>query len=175
MRGHVLGGIISIVIKKTTGVTIMEMLLVLAIIGALTFLGMPIYAGLFGDLKVSGFSRKISTDLREYQQRAINEHSCFVVTLDTVQKYSVYRDEDCDGSLLVLVKTVDLADRPPMQSPNISMDWGAAATITFSPLGAAYGETSGGAPAPMNIVVTAREGKSVTVSVTAATGHVSIQ
>jgi len=95
--------------KKKGGVSLIELLIVIAIIGVFAFLAMPYFRPFirFAGLKQDGW--KLLSDLRWYRQLAVVEHFRYKFAFDTAaDTYSVEKRDSTTDTLLETVGTVSL-------------------------------------------------------------------
>lgn len=141
------------------GMSLVELIVVLAIIAALVFLGLPTYGGFYSFIQLWGDGRRIASDLREFHQRAISEIYDYEFTFLDDKNYKI---DKYDGvTWIEESKRVKMQEEVAIQS--------ATSPITFHPLGnAGPGEGA-------TIVIRNIEGETSTISVRSTTGHVSIE
>lgn len=114
--------------KNKSGFTLIELATVLAIIGVLIAVGLPVYRRVSPNIDLSGASRDIASDLRYAQQLTVSEQIIYAVRFNVVQKkYSVIKLSD--GAI---IKTKTLSDSVSIQSisPGLTDQ-----TVTFNVTG----------------------------------------
>jgi prepilin-type N-terminal cleavage/methylation domain-containing protein len=75
---------------KDKGFSLIEMVIVLAIIGIITTIGLPVYRQIKPTLDLNAETRDIASDLRYAQQLAVTEQSNYTVEFDPVlNKYTI--------------------------------------------------------------------------------------
>lgn len=80
--------------NKGGGFTLLEILTVIAIIGTLTLISMPIYRQIKPTLALSSVTRDIVSDLRYTQQLAVTEQNNYSVLFDQVfNQYTIIKTE----------------------------------------------------------------------------------
>jgi len=91
--------------RGKSGFTLVEMMVVIAVLGILTAIAIPTYITWLPRLRVSSAARQLFTDLQYARMRAISENNDYKVEFDTGNNlYKVYDDA-------VLVKTINIGDQ----------------------------------------------------------------
>lgn len=72
---------------KTSGFTVFELVVVIAMIAVLTLIGMPVYKRLAPNIDLETASRDLVSDLRHAQQLAVTEQVGYRLTLYTDPDY----------------------------------------------------------------------------------------
>ncbi len=135
--------------KRARSFTLVELLIILAILGSVAFLAMPTYRRLFASLKLEGNARRIASALRLYHQRAITDH--------VHRALAFYSDGD-------YYKIDDLEPRDYWKiDEGVKVQYNV--TITFYPLGNADIDPPG------QTIELERDGDTCTIEVKSATGH----
>lgn len=95
-------------VKKYWGVTLIELLTVVAIIGILTAVGAPTVAHFLPGIQLNGSARVLSANLREAQERTITEQKPHLIRFSTTSPfyYELIRIDDGDEEL---IKKINLA------------------------------------------------------------------
>lgn len=139
--------------KRARSFSLAELLVVLAILGAVAFLAMPTYRTLFSSLKLEGNARRIASALRLYHQRAITDHVNHALAFYSAGDYYKINDQE----------------PPDYWKIDEGVKIGNDVTITFYPLGNADVSPAG------QTIVLERDGDTYTIEVKSTTGHVRIR
>ena len=84
--------------RKTSGFTIVELLIVIAILAVLSAIAISGYIEYLPKYRASGAARKLFTELQYAKMKAIADENDYVVTFDTsTNSYSIYDDNNNDG------------------------------------------------------------------------------
>ncbi len=103
------------------GFTILELIVVVAIITVVTGIFIPVYFSMKPTIRVNGAARQIQGDLMWARMRAVSENNNYVITFGSAgpdlsnDTYYIYDDDDNDYSTVgsettELVKTVVITD-----------------------------------------------------------------
>ncbi len=142
-------------LKKDSGFTLVELLVVLAIIGTLAFLAMPTYGRLLDSLKLDGNARRIASALRLYHQRAITDHQQRAIEFYTSDDtYAIEGWKAVRDSYWQIDEGIEVLD-------NLEVAFGPFGNATFVPVG-------------QNSVRIQNAEGTRTIEVKATTGHVRI-
>lgn len=136
------------------GFTIVEIILVVALLGVLSTISIPIYKKTMAYYELHTAARMISTDIRLAQQRAITEGKNYLVLFDTVNNKYLIKSNSSDAELRQLPE-------------RIAIDYTSFAdnTLTFSP---------SGAPTAGHVGISDVYGNNLYIIVAVATGRVRI-
>lgn len=96
----------------TKGFTLVELLVVIAVIGVMAALSIPMFRGWGLAINATRAADDLSTNLLYARAKGIALNTCYKVTFDTVgNTYSLfsYSNQDCSGSG-TLEKTISMAD-----------------------------------------------------------------
>jgi prepilin-type N-terminal cleavage/methylation domain-containing protein len=82
--------------KRTdSGYSLAEMLVVIAIVGIMSLVSVPMFMSFFQSMKIKSSMRQFTNDLRSARQKAITENQPFLVSFDTgglgANSYKTYR------------------------------------------------------------------------------------
>lgn len=81
-------------LKGATGFTLIEVLVVVAIIGILAAIGYPTFLSMLPNIRTKAAARDIYADMNAAKMEAVKRNSCVVVTFDTgTQSYSTFLDD----------------------------------------------------------------------------------
>ena len=150
--------------KYIKGFSLIELLTVLVILGTLTALAMPNLAGFIEYIRLTGETRKISSDLREYHSLAITKYHNAAISH---YNYEFTFDISDNSYIIEKENPSDPLDRETVKTVSIEVDITSAdSPITFYPMGNASAAT---------IVLENTEGEQSSISVSSSTGHVRIE
>ena len=146
------------IIKKCFGFTLIEMVMVLAIIGLIALVSLPVYQRIKPGLTLNSQARDIVSDLRYAQQLSVTEQINYSVIFDqALNKYMIVNS--ASGA------TLKSQNINPMISIN-SITGLTADTVTFNVTGAAL--ESG------DIILTSSNGNTKTIAIKPS-GYVKIE
>ena len=74
-------------IKKYQGVTLIELLTVISIVGILTAVGVPTVSHFLPGIQLNGSARVLSANLREAQERTITEQKQHLIRFSTASPF----------------------------------------------------------------------------------------
>ena len=100
--------------KNKEGFTMIELVIVVAIIAVMTGFAIPYIIGMQPTLRVNSAARDLTTEMQLAKMRAVSQRNDYVITFDiTNNQYSVYDDNDNDfatagAESAELEKTVDI-------------------------------------------------------------------
>jgi len=127
--------------KRNYGFTLLEALIVIAIIGITAVIATPSIIAMLRNIRVNGAAKNLMSELMLAKFRAISENNKYIVTFDTTNnRFSIYDDNNNDGiaNTNELYKTVNIGiDYPDVRYGYISGTIGTGGTaitssITFS-------------------------------------------
>jgi prepilin-type N-terminal cleavage/methylation domain-containing protein len=98
------------------GVTLLELMVVIAIMGILATIAVPSYLTWLPKLRVDGATGEVSSDLQTARMRAVSENTPYAVLFDLAgNSYSVYKDSNWNGALesSELISFVHIQDEYP--------------------------------------------------------------
>ena len=95
-------------IKKYQGVTLIELLTVISIVGILTAVGVPTVSHFLPGIQLNGSARVLSANLREAQERTITEQKQHLIRFSTASPF-YYELIRVDGGNEELIKKINLS------------------------------------------------------------------
>ena len=107
----------------------MEMLVAIAIIAAMSVIGLPFYRSVMQNLNLNSVARGMSSDLRYAQQLSVTTQVNYSVTIDPISNYYYIKNSQTEE----IIKTVTVKDNIDIQSVNDLPN----NTATFNATGAA--------------------------------------
>lgn len=115
------------VIQNNKAVTLIELMVVLAIIAIMLGMAAPSFFNYQRTLKLRSAARELASDIRFARQLAVSMNTTHQLCFDGGNTlYTIYRNNDCSGTM---VKTVNIAQF----YSGVTKSGGA--TLTFSPRG----------------------------------------
>lgn len=139
---------------KESGFTLVELLIVFALITVLTGIAGAGYISMKPAMHLNGAARHIAGDLMAARMQAVNQNNSFkVFFLNDNHQYQILDDDDGDGTADAgeAVETKDIHDKYP------DITFSAGSDPVFSPRGTASGN--------MTITVSNGEGGSETITI----------
>ena len=168
------------------GFTLIETVMVIAIIGVLATLSYPVITNTYYGLKMTGAARRLQTDIRYAQQYALNQHLKCDVVFDTANdRYRVadvatstnltdpftrvagVSGQDWTSGLYVAFTT-------DAELKGVDVSSATATTLRFSSLGRPTDSSDVALSSNFDAVLT-YQGRTKTVRVTPTTGVVTVQ
>jgi prepilin-type N-terminal cleavage/methylation domain-containing protein len=147
-----------------TGFTLLELVLVVAMIAVAAAVAIPRYGRAAGRYRADLAARRVAADLRQAQLHAkTSSASCTVAFATATSTYQILNAPSLDG--VGGTYTVDLRV-PPYQAKIVSASFGGPAQVTFS---------GWGLPGNAGSAVIAVGSEQRTIAVDGQTGQVSIQ
>jgi len=85
---------------NSRGLTIIELIIVAAIVGILTLVSVPTFKGMGPALRVNAAARALATEMQSARMRAVTRRASYQVQFDTTNyKFTVCTDQDTNGSI----------------------------------------------------------------------------
>lgn len=120
--------------SRTKAFTLLELLIVIAIVGILTLISIPAFRNFQTNFKLSSVSREMITNVRYIQQLAITEQIEYcIIFFTTEKKYQLLK---CDGESIL--KEIVL----PLEISNLSVSGLTNNEVRYNPYGAVQEEGS---------------------------------
>ena len=139
--------------KKQAGFSLIELLIVVGLIGVLTFLGLPYFQDFVKYSSLKNDAWRVLSDLRAYRQLAIVEHMNYRFVFDTnANTYSVEQRNALTDAFIQTVSSVKLSN-----------DLVQATNTTFKPKGEA-------SPGSLIVLQTQSGADAIEITVFATTG-----
>ena len=86
--------------SKNAGFTMIEVIIVIAVIGVATVVAVPAYLSMLPDIRLNGAVRDLKSDLNLAKQRAIRENGQMAVKFDAVNnQYTIFLDNGVGGGI----------------------------------------------------------------------------
>lgn len=79
------------------GFTLLEVLLVAAVIGVLVGLAVPSIVGQIPLRRVEASARRLTGDLISARAKAISQNTSYIITFTSSATYTIHKDDDADG------------------------------------------------------------------------------
>ncbi|OGL42260.1 MAG: hypothetical protein A3C43_07195 [Candidatus Schekmanbacteria bacterium RIFCSPHIGHO2_02_FULL_38_11] len=102
--------------KRDYGFTLLETLIVVAIMGVMAAIATPSIISMLRNIRVNGAARNLFSDLMLAKFRAISENNKYIITFDiNNNRYSIYDDNNNNGTAdsSELYKTVNIGTDSP--------------------------------------------------------------
>lgn len=166
--------------RETSGFSLIELAMVMALI-AIVSVGIFIYIGFYGGLKLDSAAQKLVSDIRYAQSLAMSTTGWYGVSFEAVpiNKYSVYQTTGTADSLVqdpanfAANLEVDVNSLFGLSIFSVSIEGGKK--IEFSPLGQPYADKLG-SPLTLESSIVLKTGSSTrTIRITPNTGRVYLQ
>ena len=123
--------------KNQNGFTLMELILVVAVMGIMAAIAIPSFMALLPAMRVNGAARQVMSDLMDARMEAVKQNHQYKIFVLNDHQYKILDDNDGDGiddGGGETSRTVDIQSN--YSDVTISYD-GSLPTITFSAKGTA--------------------------------------
>ena len=138
---------------RKKGITLLELLIVISIIGVIAFLSMPVFRPFLEYSQIKKDAWKLLSDLRWYRQLAIIEHNNYKFTFDTdANSYKIDEHDAATNAYRQTLSTVKLEN-----------DLTQATDATFRPSGEAV-------PSSLITIKSKKSSDAVSISIFSTTG-----
>jgi len=104
--------------KNRQGVTLIELIVTIGIIGILTAVGAPTVSHFLPGIQLNGSARVLSTNLREAQERTITEQKPYSIRFSTTTSPNYYQLIRIDGGSEEIIKKINLANNQTVSLQN---------------------------------------------------------
>ncbi|MDY6952925.1 MAG: GspH/FimT family pseudopilin [Thermodesulfobacteriota bacterium] len=125
--------------KRATAFTTMELMTVVAIIGVLTAVAIPIIAGQMPRYRLNGATRKVMGDFMWARMQAVSQKNEFKISLLSDHEYEILDDDNNNGT----ADTGEWTAKTDIQSQYHDVRLGLTADPVFFPRGSASPATMG--------------------------------
>ena len=178
---------------RERGLTTVELMIVVAIVGALTLVSVPTFRGMLPAVRVNAAARELATQMQWVRMQAVTKRASHRVQFDTTNHtFTICTDQDANGSITCtagnadVVKTVSIKAKYPgtvfgyvSGAVNTSDGDPIASEVTFTydyasfkPFGTAKGGTV--YLIPFADLATGRKDRMRAISVVSSTGRVKL-
>lgn len=137
------------------GFSLIEMIIVVAILAVLAGVAIPVYIGMKPSIRLSGATRQIMGDLMKARMQAISQNNEFKIFFLDNHRYQILDDDNGDGYIDSVEKTVKIN----IQEKYYDVTLTSTADPIFHPSGNA-------APAATITLVNSHGTKTVTIAIT---------
>ena len=102
--------------KRTLGFTLIEMMVVIAVIAVLSAIAVPSFMEYARNQRLNGAARQVYTDLMNARQQAVTENKKIIVQFVNNHQYQFVRDNDASETVTTWDETLVLRDIQPEYS-----------------------------------------------------------
>ena len=102
--------------KRTLGFTLIEMMVVIAVIAVLSAIAVPSFMEYARNQRLNGAARQVYTDLMNARQQSVTENKKIIVQFVNNHQYQFVRDNDASETVTTGDETLVLRDIQPEYS-----------------------------------------------------------
>jgi len=125
-------------IFKKYGFTLVELMIVLAIMGIVSAIAAPNFINYMADRRLNGAARMVMSDLMAARQKAVSQNNEFKGFFNASNhQYTILDDDDNDGT----ADTGEATEVRDIQTDYYDVTFSASANPIFYPRGTAFGTT----------------------------------
>lgn len=122
---------------KARGFTLMELMIVIAIMAILAAIAAPNYTSFMAQRRLNGAARQIMSDLMHARMQAVNQNNEFKITFVNSHEYQILDDDNSNGSS----DSGESVRTKSVQTDYSDVTLSSTANPVFNPRGTANGAT----------------------------------